>query len=222
VRLPASRRLRNVAAAIVADSRIGCTQTGRQGTLVAFQHLCAHASRCDLIGRQIQQAGNRWGSAAIALHGPPLIVEGAQPLTCGDVTRRWLAGSTVMAISRSPTRQPVMPWSQAAAGCDQPAPVASHRDLDRAPDRNLVLSASGLALLGQRRGQRSTLCYLRLPKRSAFLSCCLSRTTLAFRPPPDYGSGGWGFESLAARQGPRSEAIKQEKLLDLVLAVSVL
>src|SRR5215218_10014672 len=23
--------------------------------------------------------------------------------------------------------------------------------------------------------------------------------TLAFRPPPDYGSGGWGFESLAAR-----------------------
>jgi hypothetical protein len=28
---------------------------------------------------------------------------------------------------------------------------------------------------------------------------CLSRMTLAFRPPPDYGSGGWGFESLAAR-----------------------
>jgi hypothetical protein len=27
----------------------------------------------------------------------------------------------------------------------------------------------------------------------------LSRTTLGFRPPPDYGSGGWGFESLAAR-----------------------
>src|SRR5215204_3977111 len=28
---------------------------------------------------------------------------------------------------------------------------------------------------------------------------CLYKTTLAFRPPPDYGSGGWGFESLAAR-----------------------
>jgi hypothetical protein len=33
----------------------------------------------------------------------------------------------------------------------------------RAPDRNLVLSAARLALLGQRRGQRSTLLYLRLP-----------------------------------------------------------
>src|SRR5215218_10502412 len=40
---------------------------------------------------------------------------------------------------------------------------------------------------------------------------CLYRTTLAFRPPPDYGSGGWGFESLAARQKCRSEAIKQGK-----------
>src|SRR5215216_6289017 len=28
---------------------------------------------------------------------------------------------------------------------------------------------------------------------------CLYRMTLAFRPPPDYASGGWGFESLAAR-----------------------
>jgi hypothetical protein len=33
----------------------------------------------------------------------------------------------------------------------------------RAPDRNLVPSASLLALLGQRRGQRSTLFYLCLP-----------------------------------------------------------
>jgi hypothetical protein len=32
---------------------------------------------------------------------------------------------------------------------------------------------------------------------------CLSRTTLGFRPPPDYGSGGWGFESLAARNQNR-------------------
>jgi hypothetical protein len=28
---------------------------------------------------------------------------------------------------------------------------------------------------------------------------CLSRMTLGFRPPPGYGSGGWEFESLAAR-----------------------
>jgi hypothetical protein len=28
---------------------------------------------------------------------------------------------------------------------------------------------------------------------------CLSGTALPFRPLPDYGSGGWGFESLAAR-----------------------
>jgi hypothetical protein len=33
----------------------------------------------------------------------------------------------------------------------------------RAPDFGLVLSAVQLALLGQRRGQRSTLFYLRLP-----------------------------------------------------------
>jgi PPOX class probable F420-dependent enzyme len=46
--------------------------------------------------------------------------------------------------------------------------------------------------------------------------------TLAFRPPPDYGSGGWGFESLAARQTLRSEAIKQEKLDEALLAMAVL
>jgi hypothetical protein len=40
-----------------------------------------------------------------------------------------------------------------------------------APDFDLVLSASQLALLGQRRGQRSTLFYLRVPERPAFLSC---------------------------------------------------
>jgi hypothetical protein len=34
----------------------------------------------------------------------------------------------------------------------------------------------------------------------------------------DYGSGGWGFESLAARQTPSSEPIKQEKLVGADLA----
>ena len=38
----------------------------------------------------------------------------------------------------------------------------------------------------------------------------------------DYGSGGWGFESLAARHRRRSEAIKQEKPSRADLAVSVL
>jgi hypothetical protein len=38
----------------------------------------------------------------------------------------------------------------------------------------------------------------------------------------DYGSGGWGFESLAARQARSSEAIKQEKLDGAKLAVSIL
>jgi hypothetical protein len=42
------------------------------------------------------------------------------------------------------------------------------------------------------------------------------------RTAPGYGSGGWGFESLAARQTPSSVAIKQEKLDGPVLAVSVL
>jgi hypothetical protein len=43
-----------------------------------------------------------------------------------------------------------------------PSPVTPVQN-DRAPDLDLVLSASELALLGQRRGQRSTLRYLRLP-----------------------------------------------------------
>ena len=28
---------------------------------------------------------------------------------------------------------------------------------------------------------------------------------LAFRPPPGYGSGGWGFEALAARTNSRGQ-----------------
>jgi hypothetical protein len=45
--------------------------------------------------------------------------------------------------------------------------------LDRlwqAPDFDLVLSAPRLGLLGQRRGQRSALLYLRVPERKAFLT----------------------------------------------------
>src|SRR5215211_2561440 len=45
---------------------------------------------------------------------------------------------------------------------------------------------------------------------------CLYKTTLAFQPPPDYGSGGWGFESLAARQTCRSEPIFVLDLLALL------
>src|SRR5688572_26587801 len=41
------------------------------------------------------------------------------------------------------------------------------------------------------------------------------------RRAPGYGSGGWGFEPLAARQTRRSEDIKQEKLGGPYLAVSV-
>jgi hypothetical protein len=42
------------------------------------------------------------------------------------------------------------------------------------------------------------------------------------RRAPGYGSGGWGFESLAARQTCRSEGIKQENLNSADLAVAVL
>jgi hypothetical protein len=42
------------------------------------------------------------------------------------------------------------------------------------------------------------------------------------RRAPGYGSGGWGFESLAARQTPSSEPIRQEKLVGADLAVAVL
>jgi hypothetical protein len=65
-----------------------------------------------------------------------------------------------------------------------------------------------------------TACFVRSTTRSMFYLAlpgltlttgfpelrCLYRTTLALRPPSDYGSGGWGFESLAARQTRRSEA----------------
>jgi hypothetical protein len=37
-------------------------------------------------------------------------------------------------------------------------------------DFDLVLSAPRLGLLGQRRGQRSALLYLRVPERKAFLT----------------------------------------------------
>jgi hypothetical protein len=70
--------------------------------------------------------------------------------------------------------------------------------------RNLVVSASEPALLGQRRGQRSTLFYLRVPLRWTPSNLrCLSRTTLGFRPPPDYGSGGVGVRT------PRGAQLKQ-------------
>jgi hypothetical protein len=39
-----------------------------------------------------------------------------------------------------------------------------------------------------------------------------TRTTLAFRPPSDYGSGGWGFEILAARSKAPSSAACQGTL----------
>jgi hypothetical protein len=46
-----------------------------------------------------------------------------------------------------------------------------------------------LALLGQRRGQRSTLLYLCLPLRWTRSNLrCLASMALAFRPPSDYGS----------------------------------
>jgi hypothetical protein len=102
----------------------------------------------------------------------------------------------------------------------------STRFCARAPDFDLVLSAAELVLLGQRRGQCSTLFYLVLPGPTLTAGFpnlrCLYRTTLAFQPPPDYGSGGWGFESLAARQTPSSEPIKQEELVGADLAVAVL
>jgi hypothetical protein len=83
-----------------------------------------------------------------------------------------------------------------ALGCRQHCPslARSHHRAAQALDhqiRNLVVSASELGLLGQRRGQRSTLSYLRLPlRRTRPNQLYLSRTTLGFRPPPDYGSGG--------------------------------
>jgi hypothetical protein len=42
------------------------------------------------------------------------------------------------------------------------------------------------------------------------------------RRAPGYGSGGWGFESLAARRRCRSEAVKQGKLDRALLAMAVL
>src|SRR5688500_18671416 len=42
------------------------------------------------------------------------------------------------------------------------------------------------------------------------------------RRAPGYGSGGWGFESLAARRMPSSVAIKQEKLYQANVTVAVL
>ena len=67
--------------------------------------------------------------------------------------------------------------------------------------------ASRLAVLGQRRGQRSVLFYLALSSRLAFLTCAgFTRTTLAFRPPPDHGSGGWGSNPSRRAQRPRSTA----------------
>jgi hypothetical protein len=46
--------------------------------------------------------------------------------------------------------------------------------------------------------------------------------TLGFRPPPDYGSGGWGFESLARAEHTGQRSVKQEKQKTTVLAISVL
>jgi hypothetical protein len=68
--LPASCRLRNVAAAIVADNWIGCTQMRLQGTLVAFSSFPLmrrgaiwSAARCS---RQATD-GTRVGSVCMAL-----------------------------------------------------------------------------------------------------------------------------------------------------------
>jgi hypothetical protein len=72
-------------------------------------------------------------------------------------------------------------------------------DQPRAPDSSLVLSGAYLLCSVNDAVNIlpcSTCAYLTagFPEQRFF-----TRTTLAFRPPPDYGSGGWGFESLAAR-----------------------
>jgi hypothetical protein len=72
---------------------------------------------------------------------------------------------------------------------------------------SLVLWITSLASLGQT--TRSTFCLaLPVPTLTAGLPDlrCLTRTTLAFRQPPGYGSGGWGW--YAKRQGaPRPVAL---------------
>ena len=95
---------------------------------------------------------------------------------------------------------PRRPSSRPRAARPEPWP-------DKPPDFDLVLSASELALLGQRRGQ--TFC-LALPARTLtvdpFYPALPFQDDAAFRFPPGDGSGGWGFESLAARTNPQLRA----------------
>jgi hypothetical protein len=93
------------------------------------------------------------------------------------VLRLWPdAHSRILRPSRSSLSCATWEIAQRPAGCSArlpgvaqapcgswPSTAPRRRPSPRAPDRSLVLLIAQLALLGQRRGQRSALCCLRLP-----------------------------------------------------------
>ena len=194
----------------------------------------AHPDGTAPIVRAVSRAAS---SCLMGLAGGVLRVRVAAPAVEGKGTRRccrsWLAG-WACAVGAAP--------GGGERGREKVV-VIGGRTLRRSGPRSAWPSTRGSHRLGWRgppdreAGAFSvTACFVRSTTRSMFYLAlpgltlttgfpelrCLYRTTLALRPPSDYGSGGWGFESLAARQTRRSDPIKQEKLDRAFLAMAVL
>jgi hypothetical protein len=111
-----------------------------------------------------------------------------------------LGVSSSLCLGSSPVKAAAGPWSGSFRTGYTTGQIVAARP-SHCESTRLRSSALASGACSTRSTTRSTF-YLVLPVLTLTAGFpnlrCLTRTTLGFQPPPDYGSGAWGFEPLAA------------------------